>query len=58
MLDYPTAWEIQKAGLTHTDRRCSAVQTNGAMLCDCGAVFIEWERLRTMRRDVDEQAQP
>lgn len=44
MLDYPTAWEIQKtANLDHTSPVCSAVQTNGAFLCDCGAIEREWE---------------
>lgn len=47
MLDFPTAFEIQSEGVEHTDPRCSAVQTGGAMLCDCGAVEAEWERRRT-----------
>ena len=47
-IDYPTAWAIQKAGLAHTDERCSAVQTSGAMLCDCDAVQVRWSELRTM----------
>lgn len=45
-IDYPTAWAIQKAGLTHTDERCSAVQTSGALLCDCDALMTEWARLK------------
>jgi hypothetical protein len=44
VLDYPTAWRIQGEGLTHTDPRCSAAQTDGAFLCDCGAVRTEWNR--------------
>lgn len=44
-LDFPTAWWIQEQGLTHTDRRCSAAQTE-AFLCDCGAVETEWVRRR------------
>lgn len=43
-LDYPTAWRIQREGVTHTDDRCSAAQTDGVFLCDCGAVVTEWER--------------
>ncbi len=47
-IDYPTGWAIQKAGvLKHTDPRCSAVQTGGAMLCDCNALPLEWARLKT-----------
>jgi hypothetical protein len=46
MLDYPTAWEIQRRGVEHTDPRCSAVQTDGGMLCDCGAVQAAWEKHR------------
>lgn len=46
-LDFPTAWWIQEQGLTHTDPRCSAVQSNGAFLCDCGAVNAEWTRRRS-----------
>lgn len=43
-IDFPTGWRLQCEGLTHTDQRCSAVQTNGAMLCDCDALQAEWER--------------
>lgn len=46
VLDFPTAWKIQEEGLAHFDERCSAVQTEGAFLCDCGAVVAEWERRR------------
>lgn len=46
-LDFPTAWWIQEEpGFDHLDPRCSAVQTNGVMLCDCGAVEAEWKRQR------------
>jgi hypothetical protein len=41
-IDFPTGWRIQDEGLTHTDARCSAVQTGGAMLCDCSALPLEW----------------
>lgn len=53
MLDYPTAWEIQARGVTHTDQRCSAAQSGGAFLCDCGAVEAEWGRLREFRSLLD-----
>ncbi|HEY0641256.1 MAG TPA: RusA family crossover junction endodeoxyribonuclease [Pseudonocardiaceae bacterium] len=53
MLDFPTAWEIQRRGVTHTDPRCSAVRTDGAMLCDCGAVTAEWNRLVALAYDLD-----
>lgn len=43
-IDFPTGWRIQCEGLTHTDPRCSAVQTDGAMLCDCPALEAEWHR--------------
>lgn len=46
-IDYPTGWAIQKRGLAHVDDRCSAVQTGGAMLCDCDALPTEWARLKT-----------
>lgn len=51
-IDYPTAWAIQFAGLTHLDARCSAVEgSHGGMggpafLCDCGAVEARWAELR------------
>lgn len=48
-IDYPTGWALQRAiGISvppHLTDRCSAVQTNGAMLCDCGAIALEWRRL-------------
>lgn len=46
-IDYPTGWAIQRAGLEHVDSRCSAVQTEGALLCDCNALPLEWARLKT-----------
>ena len=49
-IDFPTAWWIQEQGLGHTDERCSAVQSNGAFLCDCGAVEADWKRLRAIER--------
>lgn len=49
-LDYPTAWRIAKEGVEHTSDQCSQVQTAGALLCDCGAVRVEWERRVTVQR--------
>lgn len=51
MLDYPTAWAIQKnvgMQLDHSPH-CSSVpgwdpMSGPAFLCDCGAVKREWER--------------
>jgi hypothetical protein len=46
-IDFPTAWDMQRTGrLDHMDDKCSASQTNGAMLCDCGALNVEWETLK------------
>lgn len=45
-IDYPTAWALQRAGLEHTDPRCSATQAS-FILCDCGAVEAKWVSLRT-----------
>jgi hypothetical protein len=43
-IDFPTGWAIQKAGLiTHTDNRCSAVQSP-AFLCDCEGLPEAWKR--------------
>lgn len=45
VLDFPTAFAIQRnAKLTH-DPECSFVQTNGALLCDCSAIEKEYARL-------------
>lgn len=46
-LDFPSAWAIQRAGIDHKSPDCSAVQTRGALLCDCGAVSDEWRRRRS-----------
>lgn len=46
MLDFPTAWNIQKTRDLEHDLRCSAEQTDGGLLCDCGAIESEWHRLR------------
>lgn len=45
--DFPTGWAIQRAGVEHTDPRCSAAQI-GAFLCDCGAVLARWRELRAL----------
>lgn len=42
-LDLRTASRLQCEGLAHTGQ-CRAVQTGGAMLCDCGALEAEWQR--------------
>lgn len=47
-LNYPSAFAIQTTvghALEH-DPKCSYVQADGALLCDCDAVVREWERLR------------
>jgi len=58
MLDYPTAWEIQKSvgAQLHHDPRCSAVPghdpiSGPSFLCDCGAITLEWERRRAEAQD-------
>ena len=45
-IDYPTGWAIQRMGLEHSDPRCSAEQTGGAMLCDCKALVYKWAELK------------
>jgi hypothetical protein len=40
-IDFPTGWHIQRQGVIHVDRRCSAVQAWGGFLCDCGAIEAE-----------------
>jgi hypothetical protein len=47
-IDFPTGWHIARLGVLHTDRRCSYIQTWGAILCDCGAIEAEWARRRGM----------
>lgn len=47
-IDFPTGWAIQKAGLAHTDPKCSAEQTGGAMLCDCDALYPRWQEQRAL----------
>jgi len=45
-IDYPTGWRIQKHyGIEHGTPKCSAVQSDGAFLCDCGGVAIRWAEL-------------
>ena len=52
VLDYPTAWAIQeRGGLTHHER-CSSVEgwhplSGPGLLCDCGAIKREYERLKS-----------
>lgn len=53
MLDFPTAWAIQKdrGGELDHHKNCSSVPgwyplAGPGFLCDCGAVEKEWERLK------------
>jgi hypothetical protein len=45
-IDFPAGFLLQREiGVTidaHLDPRCSAVQTDGALLCDCGAIAVQW----------------
>lgn len=47
MSDKSELWEIQNGNpdLDH-DMRCCYELTEGASLCDCGAVDREWKRLK------------
>lgn len=53
--DFPTAWAIQTdrgTALPHHER-CSSVPgwhvlSGPGLLCDCGAVSYEWQRLRAL----------
>lgn len=50
-LDYPTAWAIQKYADIQHNAKCSSVPgwhpfSGPGLLCDCGAVVGEWERLK------------
>ena len=55
-LDFPTAWRITNEGVDHTSPRCSYVQTEGALLCDCGAIQTEWERRVAQQKEADRGA--
>lgn len=49
-IDYPAGWAMQSSGgIIHTDERCSALQTSGAMLCDCDGLLNRWRELRALR---------
>ena len=55
MLDYPTAWAIQRAEGTTLDHhpRCSSVPgwdplSGPGFLCDCGAIIARWEERRAI----------
>lgn len=45
-IDFPTGWELAKELGTdaeaHQSPECSYVQTDGALLCDCGAIYNLW----------------
>lgn len=46
-LDYPTGFAIQQQlGFRHRSVKCSAYSTNGAFLCDCGAIILDWQQKR------------
>lgn len=46
-IDFPTAWALQDdPRCPEHVARCSATQTDGALLCDCDAVRELWCRLR------------
>jgi len=54
--DYLTAWAIQKDNGSKLEHhpRCSSVPrwsplSGPMLLCDCGAVEAEWQRLTTLR---------
>lgn len=51
MLDFPTAWRLCHRGLIHKTWRCSYVQADRSLLCDCGAVEEEFNRIYDRRRD-------
>lgn len=55
-IDFPTAWRIQREGVTHTSVLCSAVHADGALLCDCGAVEDEWKRRVLAQQGVPDDA--
>lgn len=45
VMDYPTAWEfVRKTKFEHHDQRCSYVQMDGGMLCDCYVLNDEYAR--------------
>lgn len=49
-IDFPTAfWLTEQEGYEHASETCSAVQTAGALLCDCDALQRTWERLNRPR---------
>lgn len=45
-IDFPTAWALARSGLPHWTELCSYVQTDGALLCDCDAIYVRWWELR------------
>lgn len=45
-IDFPTAWAICREYDLDHHPRCSYVQTDGALLCDCTAVNAKWNELR------------
>lgn len=56
MLDFPTAWKIQRECQLEHHANCSSVpgwhpMSGPGLLCDCGAVEHEWERLKVEGND-------
>lgn len=62
--DYPTAWAIQRSHgetLEHHPN-CSSVPgwdpiSGPGLLCDCGAVEREWERIKAERKPTPSRAE-
>lgn len=46
-IDYPTGWALQRAGVSHLET-CSAELTDGAMLCDCRAIYARWREWKAL----------
>lgn len=57
-IDFPTAHRIAREieGKAEHHPECSAVQTAGALLCDCAAVPVEWAR-RAIEQEPDREAE-
>ena len=50
-IDFPAAWQMQREGGIAHARRCSSVpgwhpMSGPALLCDCGALAVEFARRR------------
>jgi hypothetical protein len=54
IMDYPTAWAFireQHSDSAEHDPRCSWVQAQGGILCDCHVINAEYERRRATIED-------